>query len=87
MRFSGGSAYSTAAAIAGTTDDPLYQTERYGNFTYTIPVANGQYLVTLKFAEIFWTTPGRRRFDVLIEGQVVIRDLNLAATGRIRHCL
>jgi Malectin domain len=42
---SGGSTYSTTAAIDGTTDDALYRTERYGNFTYNLPVANGTYLV------------------------------------------
>src|SRR5215475_2676880 len=52
-RFSGGNTYTTSAAIGGTIDDALYQSERYGNFSYTIPVANGDYVVTLKFAEIY----------------------------------
>ena len=36
--FSGGNTYRTTAAIAGTTDDALYQSERYGNFSYNVPV-------------------------------------------------
>jgi Malectin domain len=76
---SGGSTYTPSVAIAGTEDDVLYQSERFGNFAYTIPVPNGDYLVTLKFAEIYWTAAGRRLFDVLIEGREVLPDLDLVA--------
>ena len=78
-QFSIGGAYTTTAPIAGTTDDPLYQSERYGDFSYAIPVENGDYLVTLKFAEIYWTQPGQRVFDVLLEGVKVIKNLDLVA--------
>jgi hypothetical protein len=78
-QFSTGGAYTTTAAIAGTTDDPLYQSERFGDFSYAIPVENGDYLVTLKFAEIYWTQPGQRIFNVLMEGVTVISKLDLVA--------
>jgi hypothetical protein len=78
-QFSTGGAYTTTAAIAGTTDDPLYQSERCGDFSYAIPVTNGDYLVTLKFAEIWWTQPGQRVFNVLMEGVKVISNLDLVA--------
>jgi hypothetical protein len=78
-QFSTGGAYTTTAAIAGTTDDRLYQSERFGDFSYAIPVANGDYLVTLKFAEIYWTQPGRRVFNVLLEGVKVISNLDVVA--------
>ena len=77
--FSGGSTYTTTAAIAGTADDRLYQSERYGNFSYKIPVANGDYLVTLKFAEIYWSQVGQRVFNVSMEGKVVLSNLDLVA--------
>jgi hypothetical protein len=81
--FSGGSTYRTTAAIAGTTDDALYQSERYGNFSYNVPVANGDYVVTLKFAEIYFSSPGRRTFDVFIEGAKVVSNLDVyAQAGR-----
>jgi len=76
-QFSTGYAYTTTAPITGTTDDRLYQSERYGDFSYAIPVANGDYLVTLKFAEIYWTQPAQRLFNVLIEGVKVISKLDL----------
>jgi prolyl-tRNA synthetase len=77
--FSGGKTNATTAAIAGTQDDTLYQSERYGNFSYNIPVENGEYEVTLKFAEIYWTKKGKRVFNVLIEGKTVISKLDLVA--------
>lgn len=77
INFSGGTAGSTADAIAGTTDDTLYQTERYGNSSYSIPVTSGEYQVTLKFCEIFFTSAGSRSFNVLIEGTQVITGLDL----------
>jgi hypothetical protein len=77
--FSGGSVGTTTAAIAGTTDDVLYQSERYGNFTYSIPVANGSYNVTLKFAEGYFTAAGKRVFNVAIGGTTVISNLDIYA--------
>ncbi|WP_375437481.1 malectin domain-containing carbohydrate-binding protein, partial [uncultured Hymenobacter sp.] len=68
----GGAVFSTAAPIAGTSDDALYQTERYGNFTYNLPVPNGQYSVVLHFAELYWNAPGQRVFGVTAEGTTVL---------------
>ncbi|QDA61300.1 malectin [Hymenobacter jejuensis] len=70
-----GSTFSTSAAIAGTTDDALYQTERYGTngaFAYALPIANGTYTVKLHFAELYWTALGQRVFDVSLEGTKVL---------------
>ena len=76
--FSGGSAYTTTTtAIAGTVEDPLFRSERYGTFSYTLPVANGTYTVTLYFAEIYWTSAGKRVFDVLVENQLALNDLDI----------
>ena len=47
--YTNGSGYGQANPIANTTQDELYQTERYGNFTYNIPVPNGSYTVKLAF--------------------------------------
>jgi hypothetical protein len=69
--------HSDTAATESTEDDELYQTERYGDFSYAIPLANGLYEVMLKFAEIYQDNPGIRIFDVEIEGEKVIRDLDL----------
>lgn len=51
--------FSSFVPIAGTLDDLLYQTERYGSdFTYSFPVVNGEYTVRLHFAELWWGAGG-----------------------------
>ena len=75
--------WTTNASIAGTTDDVLYQSERSessGGFTYEVDVANGTYDVELNFAEIWGgaQNAGVRVFDVYVEGELVVNDLDLA---------
>jgi hypothetical protein len=50
--FSGGSVFCTTNPIADTIFDPLYQCERWGPSTYSIPVNPGRYTVTLHLSEI-----------------------------------
>lgn len=78
-RYSGGNVGTTTATISGTTDGALYKSERYGNFSYNIPIANGSYSLTLKFAEIYFTAPGQRVFSVAVNGQTVVSDLDIFA--------
>jgi hypothetical protein len=81
--YTSGKTYRTSATIANTTDDVLYQTERYGNFSYKFDVANGEYDVTLYFTEIYHTAAGRRLFDVRIEGDLVLDNFDIyAIAGR-----
>jgi PKD repeat protein len=77
--YSGGNTFSTAGAIDGTTDDFVYQSERYGDFTYETPLPDGEYEVTLKFAEVYWSDTGERQFDVRIEGTEYVTDLDIYA--------
>ena len=81
QHFSGGTVYSKSGGIANTVNDPLYQSERYGNFSYNIPIADGTYQVCLHFAEIYWTNPGQRVFDVSIEGQLVLDNYDIIAAA------
>src|SRR5207244_6226146 len=69
--------HKTSANIAGTRDQQLYTTERYGNFTFTAQVPNGDYTVTLKFAEIHWSSAGQRVFNVSINGTQVLHDFDI----------
>ena len=81
--FSGGAAFSTTAAISGTSDPTLYRTNRWatGAFSYSFPVPNGTYQVTLKFAEIYSGTmcTGCRLFNVSIEGVQVLSNFDVYA--------
>jgi len=81
---SGGKTYSTSAAIGATEDDPVYQAERYGNFSYAATLPDGDYEITFQFAEIYWSGSGKRIFDVAVEGALAIDDLDIyvAAGGK-----
>jgi hypothetical protein len=78
----GGQVYTTTHAIAGTDDQALYQSEHYfaGPAGYRVAVPNGQYTVTLRFAEIYpYAYAGSRVFDVRAEGQAIVSNLDVLA--------
>ena len=79
--FTGGSTAGTTSTIKGTPDPTLYQTERYGSFSYQFAVPNGTHNVTLKFAEIYWTTTGQRIFNVSINGTQVLTNFDIVAAA------
>ncbi len=54
--------------ITGTTDDRIYQTERYGMSGYQFNVANDDYTVKLHFAETYFDSAGSRVFSMDVEG-------------------
>jgi len=93
--FAGGIAYSTGAAIdtsgvANAAPASLYQTERYGNFSYTLPglTAGATYTVRLHFAEIYWNAPGRRLFNVQANGTQVLTNYDIySAAGGINRAV
>ncbi|MGL4400624.1 MAG: InlB B-repeat-containing protein, partial [Luteolibacter sp.] len=77
-RNSGGSAATYTAAITNRIDGTLYQSERWGNsFSYAIPLTNGDYRVTLMFAENHFGAANLRKFNVLLEGTQVISALDI----------
>ena len=88
--FLGGRHSSRSSPIEGTADTDLYVTQRYGHFTYSIPVAEGgRYRVTLHFVET-WFNPnslggiGSRVFDVYCNGSTLLKDFDiLKETGGI----
>ena len=69
--------------VDGTDDDQLYQTERFARdgqtFFVRIPIENGKYRVTMLFGEVYFESADTRVFDVQLEGEYVIRDLDLYA--------
>ena len=80
----GGQPGPHSAIIEGTEDRELYSRERYGNFSYSIPVDQGEYAVTLHFAETYWgrENPGGggagiRLFDVFCNGSALMRNFDI----------
>ncbi len=65
--------------IAGTDDPALYQTVRYNLSSYHIAASNGPCRVTLKFSEPHYDAPGKRVFDVKVQGFRVISNLDIFA--------
>jgi hypothetical protein len=61
--FSGGSTSAATIGILGTRDDALYQTYRWGDFSYSIPVPPGRYFVILFEAETSASAAGDRQCD------------------------
>jgi subtilisin family serine protease len=78
-----GNSYSTGNSISGTAAPVLYQSERWGSGTlqYQFAVQNGTRYVTLKFAEIYFTLVGQRKFNVLINGQTVLSNFDIVASA------
>ena len=75
---SGGTEQHVPLPVAGTIDQILYRDRRHGAaFGYALPIPNGNYEVTLHFAELQLPFPGQRVFDVSAEGVVEVDDLDL----------
>ncbi len=81
----GGRTYRTPVAIEGTEDDILYQSERFGNFSYRIPLPNSNYTVTLKFAEVYYWGSGYRVFNVKINGDTVLSHFDIFIQARKKY--
>src|SRR5690242_3158581 len=80
--FTGGQQLYTSDPVANTHDSSLYRWARqgyYGDFSYNIPVANGNYELTLKFAEIQYATAGSRIFNVTVNGAAVLTNFDIVA--------
>jgi hypothetical protein len=86
--FSGGTAAYTGTTVSTTgvtnpAPEAVYQNQRYGNFTYTLPgfTSGTTYLVRLHMSEFYWTAAGKRTFNVLINGTQVLTNFDIFATA------
>jgi hypothetical protein len=93
--FEGGQLATYADPVTGTDDPELYETERWGNFSYAIPVASGRYAVRLHFAvrhrgwnqppsasEEKTASPVEHLFSVYCNGRAVLENFDLAQEAR-----
>ena len=85
----GSSSSTVKQNVLSTFDDVLFQTQRYGNdLQYAIPVPPGHYTVTLYLAEMSYSKPRSRIFDVIMEGVIIEDDLDMVAlAGRRRMAI
>ncbi|HMK29275.1 MAG TPA: malectin domain-containing carbohydrate-binding protein [Terriglobales bacterium] len=91
--FRGGQWAVRGGPVEGADDPELYEGERWGNFSYAIPVPPGRYTAILHYVERRFGAanrdsyvgpphessggPGSRVFTVICNGRVVLRDLDL----------
>jgi hypothetical protein len=71
---------SAQQPISNADEPVLYQTNRFWFASYRFTVPNGTYSVTLKFAELYYPYSDRRTFDVRIENETVITNLDIVKT-------
>ena len=78
---------NNAENLLGGDDEELYLTARWyppdpaRPSTYRIPLPVGKYRVTLHFTEIWFLDPGRRVFDVALEGERVLESYEPRSVG------
>jgi malectin (di-glucose binding ER protein) len=90
--FRGGQFGASEVPASGTDDPELYETERWGHFSYAIPVAPGRYTLILHFIEHGLRAASEdgaestreinsvhaRVFDVFCNGRPIVSHLNIA---------
>lgn len=83
--FLGGQPSLQKPPVTGTHDPGLFARERYGHFSYALPVdVRGTYTLTLYFAEFYFGPDmaggggaGSRVFNVLCNGQTLLHDFDI----------
>lgn len=100
--FKGGQ-FSSSENPAIDADDPeMYETERWGHFSYSIPVAPGRYTATFHFIEHRFDAANHDRygdsvidsqqtagrlFSVFCNGKLILKDLDLIKEAGENHPL
>ena len=87
--FVGGGTYSSTsqtvitAGVTGAAPAGVYQDEREGQFTYTIPgfTAGSTHTLKLHFAELYFSGAGQREFNVAVNGQAKLTNFDVVATA------
>jgi len=82
--FSGGQTYTTTnavdtSAVTNPAPESVYQSVRFGNFSYTIPnlTPGSTYTVRLHFNELYWNSAGSRVFNVSINDSQVLTNFDI----------
>ena len=84
--FSGGTSsdHGLSFNIKNTDDELLYQTERWSSetLTYSLPLKSnihGNYVLILKFSEVYFNLKGGKIFNVALGKENVIKNLDIYA--------
>lgn len=66
--------------IKQTNDPEVYYTERWSkdDFSYSIPIkGEGSFVLILQFSEVYFTSKNEKVFDVEVNGEKVVKDLDI----------
>jgi hypothetical protein len=93
--FQNGTLSEAPRQIDGTPDPSLYAQERYGHFTYSIPVdTRDRYTLVLHFAELYWVPDpsigagvGSRVFRVYCNGLTLLDNFDIFKEAGSQHAL
>jgi hypothetical protein len=97
--FKGGQLTASNQPAMDADDPEMYETERWGHFSYAIPVAPGRYIANFYFIERRFDAANRDRygessdanatggrlFSVFCNGKVILRDLDLIKVAGENH--
>ncbi|MEI9970859.1 MAG: malectin domain-containing carbohydrate-binding protein [Ignavibacteriota bacterium] len=92
--FVGGRTTSDGKVPTGTTDPDLFVRQRYGHFSYRMPVPPGKYRLRLLFAETFFGPGNRgeggigsRVFNVYCDGTAILRQFDIFKAAGANHAI
>lgn len=90
--YSGGSSYAVSntvntANVTNPAPMSVYQSEREGTTTYTIPnlTAGSTHTVRLHFAELYFSTTGQRVFNVAVNGTTVLPNFDIIKAAGAKY--
>ena len=91
--YAGGRVSWALHPVSGTSDPSLFSNERYGHFTYAVPVAqDGRYTLILHFAEFYFGPgapggggAGSRVFNVMCNGALLLNHFDIFKEGGALH--
>jgi hypothetical protein len=91
----GGHTSTKGAQVSGTSDPDLFAAERYGHFTYAIPVdTRDRYTLILHFAEFYFGSgasgvggQGSRVFRVICNGNTLLDNFDIYNEAGSLHAL
>ncbi len=92
---SGGQTSRHNVPVSGTNDAELYTVERFGHFSFAIPVDSGTYALSLHFVEEYLGPGnpaasggvGSRLFDVFSNGVALLRNFDIYKEAGINRVL
>src|SRR5438128_5369717 len=79
--FTGGMTRTDGGDVIGTDSDKLFNTRRFGNFSYSLPIKNGDYKVRLLMMDTIFDSAGHRVFDVFSQKKLVLDNFDIAAVA------